>query len=309
MAGTKARRQPLPSTTVHLARLRIFEASRRPLKRQGLIETSWGRLRLEGRLGQTHADVLEAICFSEFLHRQDSPDVLHLLVDPAEVRRRARQDGSTLKRLLDDLLSARIEIIEPKALACEGTLLSSVKPCADVDGVDLRRWDPLRHLPRPIWLVTLGRVMATLLQHDVGLRRDPRRLAQLRHGITQAIVRHVLSHSRLPADGWLLDGLIEAVAGKLSPQSLRDRRRELLSDMDALADFGLRLQQDPSNRWRLHVQQPSAGQRRPTAMQAWGAKPRRRGAKPRKRGATPRRVEQNRGGPVLSAMKEGRPLP
>ncbi|MGC9127819.1 MAG: hypothetical protein ACP5GA_03695, partial [Acidithiobacillus sp.] len=44
----------VPTSTVHQARLRIFQPTRRPVALEQVIETSWGRIRVKGRLGQQH---------------------------------------------------------------------------------------------------------------------------------------------------------------------------------------------------------------------------------------------------------------
>ena len=76
-----------------------------------IIETSFGKVRVKGRVGQAHLDVFEAICYSR-KRKKDVGERINILVDPWEVRKRSRQfSGSTMERLLDDLMQVIIEII------------------------------------------------------------------------------------------------------------------------------------------------------------------------------------------------------
>ena len=237
MTGHK-HRPPMPTATAHQGRLALFEATRRPKMRERIVETPHGKIRVKARLGQAHADVLEAICYSRE-RRRDMPDGgIKLLVDPAEVRRRSRQDGTTLRNIIDDLQQAIIEIIEPKHLACQGQVLGHIDKAARPDGTPITRPNPLGG-ERALWSATLGPVLSRLVAADVWIGYDPAPLAQLRHGISQAIARYALSHRRQPGVGWHLDTLITSVCGNLDGISLRHRRRELRVDDAALAEIGV----------------------------------------------------------------------
>ncbi|ENZ8021142.1 ABC transporter ATPase, partial [Escherichia coli] len=51
-----------PTSTSAQARVMLYQASQRPsLMEADWMETSFGRCRIKGRLGQRHADVVEAI--------------------------------------------------------------------------------------------------------------------------------------------------------------------------------------------------------------------------------------------------------
>ena len=92
---------------------------------------------------------------------------------------------------------------------------------------------------RHLWRVELGNALCTLLQKDIWRGYDPTPIAQLRHGISQAVVRHVLTHTNVPHGGWTLDGLIRVVTGDVLGQQLRDRRREVREDSEKMAVAGV----------------------------------------------------------------------
>jgi hypothetical protein len=211
-----------------------------------MVPTSWGLIRIKARLGQQHADVLEAICYSHESKKNLADGSIKLKVDPAKVRRLSRQSGgvgynvagksTTLQRIIDDLQQAIVEIIEPEHLASQGQILGFVEKAVRSDGTEITRPDPLTGKVRPMWSVTLGPVLSRLVEADIWLGYNPAPIARLRHGISQAVARHILTHKGAPAGGWRLDGLIETVAGKLNHQQLRDRRRELREDAGLLKE-------------------------------------------------------------------------
>lgn len=225
----------VPTSTVHQARLQIFQPTRRPEMCERFIETTWGEVRVKGKLGQTHADVIEAIMFSGEMPAEIEDGRIKLLVDPAKVRRLSRQDGTTFKVILDDLMQTIVEIKEPVTMAGRGHLIDHIRTAQGVTA-----HDPLHPgTQRKLWRVDLGKSLCQMIEADLWLRRDPSRIAGLRHGISQAVARHVLSHKPGACERWGMDTLIRAVAGDLSDQALRDRRREIRADAAALADLGV----------------------------------------------------------------------
>ncbi|MHB1532766.1 hypothetical protein [Acidithiobacillus sp.] len=237
-------RGTVPASTAYQARLMIFQPTRRPHALAQLIQTAWGKHRVKGRLGQQHADVLEAILHSGTTPRRLGDDGrIKILVDPAEVRRKSRQDGTTLQRVLDDLMQAIIEIIEPDHLAGIGHLIDHIDWARRPSGAYLTKVAPggAVNRERRQWRVELGKMLCRLVDSDLWISRDPYPIAAMRHGISQAVARHVLSHKVSPKGGWRLDGLITSVAGSLPPQQQRNRRREIYQDVEALLSLGIML--------------------------------------------------------------------
>ena len=231
-------RPHFPTSTIHAIRLCLFQATRRPKKIEKIIETSFGKIRVKGRLGQNHLDVFEAICFSREKKREIDGRI-QILVDPWEVRKKSNQmAGATLKRITDDLLEAIIEIIEPDRLACIGHLVDhidvAIKPSS---GEKIIR--PGAFGDRKLWTIKLGEAFCRLVQKDVWVGYDPAPIARFNHGITQAVTRHVLTHKLIPPGGWRLDTLIEAVEGTLTSGTLRKYRERIRSEAHRMAHFGI----------------------------------------------------------------------
>lgn len=231
-------RPPFPTNTTHAVRLCLFQATRRPIPKEEVIETPHGKIRIKGRLGQQHLDVFEAICYSREKKRE-ADGRIHILVDPWEVRKRSGQmAGATLERIKDDLMEALIEIIEPNHLACTGHLIDHIDTATRItDDSPLTRQG--RFGEREMWSVEIGKAFCKLLRSDVWVGYDPARISRLDHGISQAVARHALSHKNEPSGGWKLDTLIGAVAGTVQPALLRRYRARINEEAYKLLKIGV----------------------------------------------------------------------
>lgn len=233
-----------PTSTSAQARVMLYQPSQRPRLRSGgdWTETSFGRCRIEGRLGQRHADVVESILYCAEKRRDVSDGGIELLVDPARVRKTlsdSRYSFTQIEKLLAELRAATITIETPQFdFPIIGGLIDHVIPSP------MTRPDPLTGGERNLWRVRLGVALVMLLEHDLSLYYDPAPIARLQHGISQAVARHILSHKTEPLGGWYLDTAIMAVAGKSGSQAMRDGRRRLKEDADELKALGLILDGD-----------------------------------------------------------------
>lgn len=229
-----------PTSTSAQARVMLYQPSQRPQLREGdWTETSFGRCRVTGRLGQRHADVVEAVLYCAERRRDVADGGIELLVDPARIRKTlsdSRYSFTQIEKLFVELRAATIRIETPKFdFPIIGGFIDHVIPSP------LTRRDPLTGGERNLWRVRLGVALVVLLQHDLSLYYDPAPIARLQHGISQAVARHVLSHKVEPTGGWYLDTLIVAVAGQTSNQAMRDARRRLKDEAEGLRKIGLLL--------------------------------------------------------------------
>lgn len=246
----------VPSSTLLMARLPIFQPTQRPVRRRGeWFGTPWGRSRVTGRLGQRHADLLECILHAPLATHLPDAGGIELLVDPAVVRRRlaagtGQYSGDQLDVLLNDLMTSLVEVESNNKVRARGSLIDHVieAPSGGFEfGVAIGHRSPsgwFAGTPRTWMRVRLGFVAVTLLTRDLCLVRSPEPLCALPHGITQAVVRLIYTHRSEPAGGWIVDNLICAVAGTttLTSATIRNRRRELKEDAVHLLALGLVLE-------------------------------------------------------------------
>lgn len=272
----------LPTAFVHEARLRMFQPTRRPASAEQIVRvaTAHGKLEIEYRarqrvdgtfevraLGQGHADLLDACRLTALHHRADGAGRVVLLVDPAKVKKAGGFSCSTsaLREMLDDLAGALVRVSEPAHLTVTGHLIDTWAEARNSDGGRIALPCPLSRTSRPdraerhLWAITIGDVGMRLLRGDLTVNYDLARITTLQSGIAQAAARWLLgqSVSRQPNGGWMLDTVIQAVAGELNATGMRHRRREMRADAPALAKLGILISADRVR--RASVQQMPEG--------------------------------------------------
>ena len=237
MTGNKV----IQTAPITPARVRVFQPSIRPVQLNGeWIETSWGRCRVTGRLGQRHADMLEAVLFCAERRKNEDAGTVKLLVDPSKVRQVMSQSRYSLEQcwtLLRELRACTIEIETPRM-----RIMGGVVESAEYTKTETRR-DPLTGEQRRLWTVRLGKAWAELMRLDMTSSHDPAPICRLQHGITKSVARFILTHSanRQPNGGWNLDTLILAVAGEMDSNGMKNARRRLFEEADALRGMGIKI--------------------------------------------------------------------
>jgi len=231
----------LPTTTVHQARLQVFQPTRRPKFAVRAIETAWGKATITGKIGQGHADIIESL----FYHAMDKKDLengaMLLLIDPQHLRKSIgggkRYSGDATWEMLQGLRDVRIDINAPsRGLRAIGGVIDLVEESeATVVAKNGRN--------RQLWRVTVNAAFVYIMKEDLPLTYDPETLARINSGIAQAIARLVLTHKDQPNGGWRLDELINTV-GAGSGSTIRDRRREVHADTGKLAEIGVIVEGD-----------------------------------------------------------------
>lgn len=229
----------LPTTTVHQSRLQLYQPTRRPQWLERVIATPWGTATVRGKIGQVHADIIEAICRHAEDHRTiPATGHLQILVDPYKVRVTVgggkAYSKDTLWRMLTELREASITLEAPaQGLKVLGGILDRVE---ESPATKINR---LTGKPRQLWRVTLDPAFAAMLRDDLQLHYDPAPLAKIDAGVAQAIARHVLTHRDQPTGGWLMDTLIQLVGAGGDSVAMRHRRREVHKSADALRAVGI----------------------------------------------------------------------
>ncbi len=226
----------VPTTTVHQSRLQVFQPTRRPKDVERTILTPWGEAKISGKIGQVHADIIEAMCKNAKDHRVTDTGQIQLLVDPYVVRKSVGggkpYSGDTLWRMIQELRKTSIELSAPaQRIRVMGGVIDMVEESIQVTSHNGEK----RHL----WRVTLSPAYAALVAGDLPLHYDPAPLAQIESGISQAVARHIMTHRDQPEGGWSLDNLIKAVGSGNTPVELRNRRREVNQDAENLLRLGI----------------------------------------------------------------------
>ena len=236
----------LPTTTVHQARLQLFQPTRHPVFCTRAMETPWGTAHVTGRLGQMHAFLLEALLFHAQKKRVLEEGSVQILVDPYDLRTTlSRADGGYsgkgMKTLAQDLRASAITLDIPK-LGADGFVLDGL--LNEITPSPATVLNPVTGEMRPLWRVTLTKTLAALLDRDLPLHYDPRPLAALRTGTAAAVARWVLTHRDCPQGGWHIGTALAAIGAEVEGPKGRQRRHEIRRDTDPLAQIGIILNGD-----------------------------------------------------------------
>jgi hypothetical protein len=228
----------LPVSTVHQARLQMYQATKKPRTVTQKTETPWGTVKVTGKIGQVHAGLMEALFTCAEKTREFENGSIQLLVDPYKVRTTTYggDQGSHqgVWDMLHDLMGVVIEFEVPgQKLRALGHILESV------DESPMTRINPLTGKDRPMWRVTVAESFVKIMGKDLPLHYDPKPIAQLTTGIAQAVARHVATHKTAPNGGWHIDGLIQAAGGGKTTKQLQNQRADLKTDQDGLKALGL----------------------------------------------------------------------
>ncbi len=239
-ARERAERSPYILSTAILARGMIFQPTTAP----GFLDTystpviaaDTCTTQVHGRLGQTHAAVLEGLWMRAVRKRDTADGGVVLTVPRAALLQdlgTLREYGAdSLRELLSDLQEARFRLSAFKeglwGPAKDGT------PAPDfIEGGFVRRCTSRTVAPYGVRLtITLDPAYLLILRHDQapsGRSRLP--VAHLRHGLSRAVARWLLSESvsKQPKGGWHLDTVLEKLLGPRTPKERtwdRDRIRK-----------------------------------------------------------------------------------
>lgn len=238
----------LPTATAIMSRLRFFQPTRRPVYSRLDFETSWGRAIIEGKLGQQHVDILEVVMRQNLGAKVFDGDArLRVLIDPYCLRKALGGIGQDkVWEWLKDMQKAIFDV-SLNGERYSFSIIDEIRQTESrIEGRDPRT-KALRlkdsdddGLGRRHWMITFSQRWTKVLDADIKRFYDPMPIVLLRHGVSQAIARLLLSHQTKSEaqGGWTVDSLIGAVCGDISSVNLRHRRHELIKDVAGFLNLG-----------------------------------------------------------------------
>jgi len=226
-------------------RLPLFEATLRATYKVRVYEGKYGKLVVKGRLGQAHKSLLETILWKSEIHsfvEEDGMRYLKVAYDEDKIRRYLSQTENSkysyqkYKALLEDMIQTYIELKTDK-LRIQGTLLmevykSEVKKPA-------KSKSPIIPTEAPLTVAKFGAVGTALFEEELKFTYDPKRITELDNGISQAVVRFLLTHKSHPKAGYHLKKLVTSLEENVEGQKWWDIRRFLKKDAERLQEIGI----------------------------------------------------------------------
>jgi len=232
----------ISTATVHENRFAIFQATDRPQEKTFIINAYGGTIKVTGKLGQVHKDILEFIKYNCIKYGYTKDGRLAFLVDLYQLRKALGKGNSLysyeiLVKHIKDLIKTTIEF-DTEHLKITGNFLAQVTE-SKVEVTTKK--GTIRKLTR----IEFSMLGTKLIENDIKLFYNPIPIMNLQHGISKALVRYVLSHKNQPNGGWKLDTILKTILGEdAKPQAIKDAKRFLKKDAEQLAKCGITLIND-----------------------------------------------------------------
>jgi len=231
-------------TTESLNRLPVFEASMKPRQGERAYEGKYGKVTVNGRLGQSHKNLLEAILWKKELHdffKDGDKKYLKVLYDKGKVRRYISQAKGYYNyggyiSLLEDMKKAFITI-ETEKIKTEGYLIIDLYDSPTLKPINSK--SPIIPKQVPLTTAIFGEVLTALIDNELHFAYDPKPITTLSNGISQAIVRFLKTHRHHPEAGYHLRELVKTIGGPTQGVKWRIIKKALREDADKLESFGI----------------------------------------------------------------------
>jgi len=235
--------EELGVATESLNRLPIFQPTLKAKFEVRSFESKYGKITIEGRLGQAHKNVLETILFKRKAFALKGTS-LKILYNEYEVRKYLSQGSEynyeTYKRLIKDMIKAYIKL-ETENLSLEGTLITRKLTAKNYSYKTKSNLPNLVGKDIAYAVIELGDVATMLIKKELKFKYDPKPIMQLESGISQALVRFLKTHRHHPQAGYHLKPLIENLIENVEGQKWHDIRRFLKKDADLLERLGIKI--------------------------------------------------------------------
>jgi hypothetical protein len=226
----------ISTATVHENRYSIFQPTDRPVEKTFVVQAKNGTIKITGKLGQPHKDILEFIKHNHIKYGYTKDGRLAFLIDLYQLRkllgRKNLYNYETLNRLFEDLLKTTIEF-NTESFKIKGSFLALVTE-SKVE-VKHSKLGTVRKLTR----IEFSKLGTEIIEKDIKLFYDPAPIIKLQHGVSKALVRYVLSHRNQPNGGWKLNALLETILGNVSSETIRNAKRFLKKDAIQLRKCGV----------------------------------------------------------------------
>jgi len=231
-------------TTESQNRLPVYEPTLRATYGVRVFKNKHGEIIVEGRLGQAHKNLLEAILWKKEVCKpikdEEGREYLKVVYEQEKIRRYLSQgskySNKTYKTLLDDMMKTVITI-KTKKIEVTGTLIMRIEKSKVIKPIQSR--SPI--IPKEVTLTSIifGDVATALFENELRFTYNPKKITSLRNGISQAIVRYLQTHQNHPQAGYHLKPLLEILVGEMENKRWWKIREYLKEDAKMLEDLGV----------------------------------------------------------------------
>jgi len=234
-------------TTETLSRLPIFQPTLKPRLETRVFESKYGKITVEGKLGQNHKSLLEVILYKRKAYKlkidKNEDDIkvsLEVLYNEYEIKKYLSQSSKysdeRYHQMIKDMITAYI-VLEKDDERIAGTIIARERESKKYCRKTKSNLPNIKGEKIPYVKLEFGDVFSRLLVKELRFTYDPKQIISLNSGISQAIVRFLLTHKRHPRAGYHLKELIENIEENVD-QKWKDIRRFLKKDAAMLENLG-----------------------------------------------------------------------
>lgn len=230
-------------TTESQNRLPIFEPTMKPREGVRVFEGKYGKLLVEGRLGQAHKNLLETIFWKKEIYTFDEEDGIEFLkvaYDEMKIRKYLSQKSEysyeRYRELLKDMIRTYISL-ETNKLRIQGTLIMQIYESKVKRPTRSR--SPIIPKEVPLTVIKFGAVATALFKNELKFTYNPKPIIGLKSGISQALARFLKTQQSHPTAGYHLRPLIEILEGKMTSKRWWKIREYLKEDAENLEQLGI----------------------------------------------------------------------
>jgi hypothetical protein len=242
----KKKQPDIGVATISLNRLPIFQPSLRAVYQEKTFESQRWKVSIRGRLGQNHKGLIETILYLRKLYDLDEENMsLRVLYSEYEVKKYLSQgtmySHERYQKLMEDLMHASI-LVQSKiqqGRARAGTFIKDKKPSDNFIYKTKSNLPSLRCEEIHYTILEFGEAISYLFAKEFKFTYDPKPIISLRNGISQALVRFLITFTKHPSAGYHLQPLIEHLEGQLTNKRWWKIREYLKEDIEGLENLGI----------------------------------------------------------------------
>jgi hypothetical protein len=231
--------------TESMNRLPLFEPTTRPNYKIRTFNSKYGKITIDGRLGQVHKSLLETILYlRKFydLRVEENKVRLTVLFNEYEVKKYMSQGSvygkETYERLIKDMSKAQIRL-QKGIEYVEGSLITSKLKSKLYSRRTKSNLPDIKGTEIPYIMMEFGDAASLLLATELRFTYDPKPIMELKYGISQAIVRYLKTHRSHPSTGYHLKALLENLIENVEGDVWKNIRRFLKKDAEQLEKLGV----------------------------------------------------------------------
>jgi len=252
MTNMKQQTLNLPYAPVIVSRVPVFAATHSsPFNWERA--TAWGKVRVSGKLDQSHRDVLDAIMASvQKTKVSEDTGAMLLLVDLYDVRKKLGAKSTNNEFITDkikDMMSCIVEIFDEntridktnRTATHMAGIISDLKESNVKVPANSRTGSAFGNDERSLWIIVLSGAWMRLMEEGLVYQyaEHLQTIRAMRRDVSKAVTRFMLSHQE--GAKFSLDAIFESISTGASNATVRQWKTRIADDLELMAQCGIKI--------------------------------------------------------------------